>query len=64
MIKLTQFFSPSKNELYPAWQGMQYMHNMLDARSIVNPLDNDRYDTMKWTNVKDVLKEYLKNNQL
>jgi hypothetical protein len=40
------------------------MHNMLDARSIVNPLDNDRYDTMKWTNVKDVLKEYLKNNQL
>ena len=56
LIKLVKKFSPSENELYPAWQGMQYMHNMIDKRSIINQLDNDRYPEIKWTLVKEVLK--------
>ena len=32
IIKLAKKFSSSKDELYPAWQGMQYMHNMIDKR--------------------------------
>ena len=43
IIKIAKKFSPSENDLYPAWQGMQYMHNMIDKRSIIQKLDNDRY---------------------
>src|SRR5690606_6496965 len=32
IIRLTKFFSPSKKELYPAWQGMQYMRDMMEGR--------------------------------
>jgi nucleoside-diphosphate-sugar epimerase len=54
IIKIARFFSPSENDLYPAWQGMQYMHNMIDERANQPTLDNARY-TMEWTKVKDVL---------
>ncbi len=55
VIKLTRFFSPSKNELYPAWQGMQYMRDMMEGRVIFTKYDNDRYQNMQWTRVKDFL---------
>ncbi len=55
IIKLARTFSPREKELYPAWQGMQYMHNMIDERSKIAALDNDRYPKMKWTLVKDIL---------
>ena len=57
IIKLAKTFSPSKDELYPAWQGMQYMHNMIDKRSVISRLDNDRYAGMHWTDVKKYLEE-------
>jgi hypothetical protein len=59
IIKITRRFSPSENELYPAWQGMQYMHNMIDQRSKIDQLDNDRYPGIQWTRVSD----FLKNNE-
>lgn len=59
IIKMTRFFAPSKGELYPAWQGMQYMHNMLDGRGLMNPLDNNRYQNIRWTRVRDVLAKHL-----
>ncbi len=62
MIKITRFFSPSKNELYPAWQGMQYMRDMMEGRIIFQQYDNDRYSTIKWTSVKEFLMTELKNN--
>ncbi len=55
MIKLTKFFSPSKNILYPAWQGMQYMRDMMEGRIIFRKYDNDRYPDIKWTTVKEFL---------
>lgn len=61
VIGLTRFFSPSKNELYPAWQGMQYMRDMMEGRIIFQKYDNDRYPSVKWTSVKDFLvKENVK----
>lgn len=60
VIKMTRFFAPGKDELYPAWQGMQYMHNMLDGRGLMNPLDNNRYPNMLWTKVRDVFSKHLK----
>jgi hypothetical protein len=63
LIKITRLFSPSKDELYPAWQGMQYMRNMMDKRADLQTTDNDRYPNMKWTKVRDLLFNYLKYNQ-
>ena len=55
LIKLTRFFSPSENELYPAWQGMQYMRDLMEGRIIFQKYDNDRYSYIKWTSVKEFL---------
>ncbi|MGO8736456.1 MAG: NmrA family NAD(P)-binding protein [Terriglobia bacterium] len=55
LIKVARTFAPGEKELYPAWQGMQYMRNMFDGRAKLEPLDNDRYPGIHWTTVRDVL---------
>ena len=55
LIRVTRFISPSKNELYPAWQGMQYMRDIMEGRIIFQKYDNDRYSDIKWTSVKEFL---------
>jgi hypothetical protein len=57
LIKITKTLSPGKEEIFPAWQGMQYMHDMYTGLPKLEPLDNDRYD-MKWTSVKEVLEGF------
>jgi nucleoside-diphosphate-sugar epimerase len=60
LIKVTKFFVPGVNELYPPWQGMQYMHNMYGGITKFEKLDNDRYK-MNWTRAKDILSSHLKS---
>ncbi len=55
LIKVARTVTPAEKELFPAWQGMQYMRNMFDGRAKLEPLDNDRYPNMRWTTVRDVL---------
>jgi nucleoside-diphosphate-sugar epimerase len=55
LIKIARTIAPGENELYPAWQGMQYMRNMFDGRAKLEPLDNDRYPGIRWTTARDVL---------
>ena len=55
LIKMTRFFAPSEKELYPAWQGMQYMRDIMEGRIIFQKYDNDRYSSIKWTSVKEFL---------
>jgi hypothetical protein len=55
VIALTRFFSPSKTELYPAWQGMQYMRDMMEGRIIFQEYDNNRYSNIQWTSVREFL---------
>ncbi len=55
LIKITRTFAPGKEELYPAWQGMQYMRDMFGGRAKLDPLDNDRYPGIHWTTARDVL---------
>jgi nucleoside-diphosphate-sugar epimerase len=55
LIKVTRFFSPSENELYPAWQGMQYMRDLMEGRIIFQKYDNDRYPNIKWTSLQEFL---------
>ncbi len=55
LITIARTIAPGEKALYPAWQGMQYMHNMFDGRAKLEPLDNDRYPGMRWTTARDVL---------
>lgn len=43
IIRITKSVSFDKNKTYPAWQGMQYMHNMYKGDCKFGELDNNRY---------------------
>ncbi len=62
IIKIARILAPGPNELYPAWQGMQYMRNMTDERSRLDNPANQRYPDMQWTTVRDVLNAHQKNS--
>jgi nucleoside-diphosphate-sugar epimerase len=55
LIKVMRTVAPGEKELFPAWQGMQYMRNMIDGRAKLEPLDNERYPDIKWTSAKELL---------
>lgn len=55
LIKVARTLAPGGEELYPAWQGMQYMRNMFDGRANLESLDNLRYPGILWSTVRDVL---------
>ncbi len=57
MIDLTRIVSPQPKEVFPPWQGMQYMRNMFSGRGKLHGLDNDRYPDIRWTPVSEVLSE-------
>ncbi len=58
IIKIAKYFDKTKTELYPAWQGMQYMRNMADPRSKMTSNDNKRYPNMTFTSVKDLISNH------
>ncbi|GAA4459779.1 hypothetical protein GCM10023189_33920 [Nibrella saemangeumensis] len=55
MITITRKVFPQKKEVFPPWQGMQYLHNMLSGLPKLEPLDNNRYPDIRWTPVREVL---------
>ncbi|WHF51558.1 NmrA family NAD(P)-binding protein [Chryseobacterium gotjawalense] len=55
LIKIAKKLAPGKTEIYPAYQGMQYMRNMIDKRGLLKSTDNNRYPEVKWTTVEDFL---------
>ena len=55
MIKLARTFFPAKNDVFPPWQGMQYLHDMLSGLPKLESLDNNRYPNIRWTSVREVL---------
>ncbi len=44
-----------EKELFPRWQGMQYMHGMFSGLAKLEPLDNQRYANMRWTSAREVI---------
>lgn len=54
VINIAKLADRKKTELYPAWQGMQYMRDMMEGRAVLNDHDNNRYP-IKWTSVKEFL---------
>ncbi|TCJ14609.1 NmrA family protein [Flaviaesturariibacter flavus] len=57
LIAVTRRLAPQKTEVFPAWQGMQYLHDMFEGRVKLGPLDNGRYPGVRWTGVTDVLRK-------
>lgn len=55
LIRVARFVAPGAKEVYPAWQGMQYMRDMLDGRGKMAAVDNARYPNLTWHTLKDVL---------
>ncbi|MBG8555987.1 NmrA family NAD(P)-binding protein [Hymenobacter guriensis] len=56
LITVTRTLLPAKDEVFPPWQGMQYLHNMLSGQAkLPEPLDNARYPDIRYTQVRDVL---------
>ncbi len=63
IIKVAKFFKPAKDDLYPAWQGMQYMRDMMEGRTKQTKYNNNRYPKIKWTSVKDLITAHLKSEE-
>jgi uncharacterized protein YbjT (DUF2867 family) len=57
IIKMVKFFTPKSNELYPVWQGMQYMRDMMGGRVNILSHDNSRYSGIDWTNIETYMRE-------
>ncbi len=55
LIKLTRTLVPSRGEVFPPWQGMQYLRDMFSGEAKLDSLDNERYPDIEWTPVRDVL---------
>lgn len=64
ITKIVRKIAPGEKELYPAWQGMQYMCNMIDERSKIDMLDNNRYPDIQWTTVRGVLRTHQKSDNV
>lgn len=62
VINITKLMKPGGSELYPAWQGMQYMYNGFKGDSKFQKLDNDRYE-MEWTTVRELLEDHLEKKE-
>lgn len=63
LIKLTKTLTLERGEVFPAWQGMQYMRDMFSGLPKLEPLNNNRYPEIRWTSVREVLTRHLANNQ-
>jgi nucleoside-diphosphate-sugar epimerase len=55
LIKVARTLAPGATELYPPWQGKQYMRNMFDGSATLEPLDNLRFPGIPWSTTRDVL---------
>ncbi|WP_254509492.1 hypothetical protein [Anatilimnocola floriformis] len=61
MATIARLLRPASQEVYPAWQGMQYMRAMLDGLGLLEPLDNKRYPELGWTSIESLLAKLKEN---
>ena len=55
LIALTRRLAPGKDDVFPPWQGMQYMRDMFAGRGRLEQLDNARYPGLRFTTVRELL---------
>jgi hypothetical protein len=56
MLTITKTLLHQPKEVFPPWQGMQYLCNMYTGLPKLHLLDNYSYPGMQWTSVEEVLK--------
>lgn len=56
-ISITKTLFPKPKEVFPPWQGMQYLYDMYTGLPKLHSLDNNRYPDMQWTSVEEVLRK-------
>ncbi len=55
LISVVRALTPASEKPFPAWQGMQYLRDMMSGRGKLLNLDNDRYGHREWASVRDTL---------
>jgi nucleoside-diphosphate-sugar epimerase len=55
LIYMVRALTPASEKPFPAWQGMQYLRDMMSGRGKLLNLDNDRYGQREWASVRDTL---------
>lgn len=55
LIYAVRALTPASEKPFPAWQGMQYLRDMMSGRGKLLDLDNDRYGQRQWASVRDTL---------
>lgn len=55
LIAVARIVAPGRGQVFPAWQGMQYLRDMFGGSGKLDPLDNHRYPGLRWTGVREVL---------
>lgn len=55
LIYMVRALTPASEKPFPAWQGMQYLRDMMSGRGKLLNLDNDRYGQREWASVRDIL---------
>ena len=60
LITFVRTLTPKTSEPFPAWQGMQYMRDMMSGRGKLSPLDSNRYGKTDWTTTTDFLAEHAR----
>ena len=56
LIAIAKLVAPEPGAPFPAWQGMQYMRDMMSGDGKLIHLDMNRYPDLEWTTVLDHLK--------
>lgn len=59
VIAMAKRLAPGTTELYPPWQGMQYLRDMLSGAAKLHPLDEGRYPGVGWTTVREFLAAHV-----
>lgn len=63
LISMTRAFVPGRDQVYPPWQGMQYMHSMYVGKAKFESLDNGRYP-VEFTRARELLVGHLAGSHM
>lgn len=59
VIGLTQRVAPAEGDVFPAWQGMQYLRDMMSGRGQLMTQDNARYGKPDWTDIRSMMTDVV-----
>jgi uncharacterized protein YbjT (DUF2867 family) len=55
IIRIAKRVAPQPTEVFPPWQGMQYMRDMFSGAGKLDGMDTERYTSVVWTKVREHL---------